>query len=130
MGVEFKRHQYFNLLHILVVAPAIWLAVSPTLMEKLKVSPETVYIILKVVIVGMIIFHGYRFLSGFDSVKDFFQKMMEKKMLSEPVVVEKKMLPEPLVMEEKMVVSEPTDEKVEVQMEELMSPMANIVGFS
>jgi len=110
-----------------VVAPAIWLAVSPTLMEKLKVSPETVYMVLKIVIVGMIIFHGYRFLSGFDSVKDFFEKMMEKKMLSEPVVVEKKMLSEPVVVEEK---SEPTDEKVEVQMEELMSPMANVVGFS
>lgn len=66
---ELKRHQYFNLLHVLIIAPALWIALTPKLMVRFKINPEMLINAIKYVVIGMVLFHTYRFVTGFYSFK-------------------------------------------------------------
>jgi hypothetical protein len=73
-----EKHQIINLVHILVIAPALWIALSPKLMSRFKLDEEMTVKIVKYVIIGMVIVHLFRFLSGFDFFKGLMDKMVKK----------------------------------------------------
>ena len=65
-------NQTVNLIHILVIAPAVLLALTPNLLEKFRVmKAESFVTLVKCVVVGMIIYHVYKFSNTF-----FYKKTM------------------------------------------------------
>lgn len=75
---ELKRHQYFNLFHVFIVAPLIFLAIYPRYLSKVMVSPETFVKFMTGLIIVMVLFHTYRFITGFDGLVDKITAMFSK----------------------------------------------------
>jgi hypothetical protein len=71
MQHSLEYDQYINLLHVLIIAPALWIALTPNLLYKIRgVRPETYIAIIKALVVAMVVYHIYRFTSEFMKPKN------------------------------------------------------------
>jgi len=106
----FTKAQYVNLLHLLVIIPAIFLAISPKLLGGYKEVHQALVIGVYALLAGSALYHGYLF------GKSVYDSMNGVKEVSEPVAEVK---PEQevvsMVDESPVVMSEVVQEVQEVQ---------------
>lgn len=70
--MELKQHQYANLFHIFIVAPLIFLAIYPRYLSKINVNPDMFVKFMTGLLIIMLVFHVYRFVSGFEGLMGMF----------------------------------------------------------